>query len=457
MMQAIRLLMAAALAAGLTGCGPSESSGKTSDYDDGSGAGKKPPLIVYNQRPERVHIPAPEPAAAEPTPEFDAPDSEASGPGAAESPSTPKPPAPQKNTVTRSARSSTNAGETPGKNSIKQRDRRAPGSGPVSIKQLTMLIDKGGLKVGDRTPELVPLYRRALENSAKEIGANEAAVLDVGEHLSVLVVSFSDPAAMQTLLRSPPEGLVTYRNVLLTLASKPSGDWETLVQIMEGHGGKRVESNARESFALLSQLHRLRAQLELYKAKENRYPDFAASQWNDMVSGNYITSPPRNPLAMSSVADTIELVTTMGSTGELVSHSKAGWVWNTVDEKLYAAGVNEDKLVLACDGVPGGKHFLALPELHVGHRLDRIRDAYEHLTALNNAQKKKSAVLLADLQQFLTKTGGCPANPINESREIQPAIWAAKNPPVSGGAGWNYDPKAGKIWANSSVVGENRF
>jgi hypothetical protein len=49
------------------------------------------------------------------------------------------------------------------------------------------------------------------------------------------------------------------------------------------------------------------------------------------------------------------------------------------------------------------------------------------------------------------------ANPFNGSFEVQLSKWNFADPPVSGTAGWNYDPEIGKIWANSDVAGENDF
>lgn len=48
-----------------------------------------------------------------------------------------------------------------------------------------------------------------------------------------------------------------------------------------------------------------------------------------------------------------------------------------------------------------------------------------------------------------------PENPYNGSRAIKAAQWNATNPPVSGPEGWNYDPDAGRFWANSNVAGEH--
>ncbi len=46
-----------------------------------------------------------------------------------------------------------------------------------------------------------------------------------------------------------------------------------------------------------------------------------------------------------------------------------------------------------------------------------------------------------------------PANPYKSSAIIQAATWNAATPPVSGTAGWNYDVKQGRFWANSDTSG----
>jgi general secretion pathway protein G len=48
-----------------------------------------------------------------------------------------------------------------------------------------------------------------------------------------------------------------------------------------------------------------------------------------------------------------------------------------------------------------------------------------------------------------------PLNPYRNSNTISQRTWNANNPPVTGNAGWNYDPNAGKFWANSNTAGVN--
>lgn len=52
-----------------------------------------------------------------------------------------------------------------------------------------------------------------------------------------------------------------------------------------------------------------------------------------------------------------------------------------------------------------------------------------------------------------------PKNPFNASSDVQIAAWVAEAPPVSGTAGWNYDPSTGRFWANSDTgdLNENEW
>lgn len=47
-----------------------------------------------------------------------------------------------------------------------------------------------------------------------------------------------------------------------------------------------------------------------------------------------------------------------------------------------------------------------------------------------------------------------PDNPYNKSGTIQTATWET-TPPVTGNAGWNYDPTTGRFWANSTTDSVN--
>lgn len=62
---------------------------------------------------------------------------------------------------------------------------------------------------------------------------------------------------------------------------------------------------------------------------------------------------------------------------------------------------------------------------------------------------------LVDMQTVGTVVlDALPANPYNSSTTIAAATWSA-TPPISRNAGWNYDAKTGRIWANSTTSGVN--
>lgn len=97
---------------------------------------------------------------------------------------------------------------------------------------------------------------------------------------------------------------------------------------------------------LKSQLGTLQRQIELYRSKNARFPNFAADQWGDtsgvdtLVGGGYIKMAPVNA-AWPDAADAARyaIVTTTGA-GERGS-AVAGWLWNEADSTLYASYFDE--------------------------------------------------------------------------------------------------------------------
>lgn len=350
---------------------------------------------------------------------------------------------------------------------INPRDPKAP----TTIRDFLRMFKGEKITVADRTDSLAPVYRRAFIECIKTLGGAEQALLEVDESCKFITIRFRDMKSVDALLESPPD-LLLYRNYVMVPAEKPSASWETLCKVIERFGGRRVASPARDASSMLSQLQTVRAQIKQFKSKEGPFPNFAASQWEQMVKGRYIPSPPRNPFSPRGVGDRIEIITTIGSTGELVSASKAGWVWNSADELMFPAGTTEQKLRAYLAGAPGGKHYIAMPEGHVAARLEIFRKTLEYLRAAKQSGNSGSMAVgageaakttgsanptLAELQAAIKKISSSTDNPFTRSSMIHAAVWSQRNPPVSGGAGWNYDQNAGQIWPNSNVVGENGF
>jgi prepilin-type N-terminal cleavage/methylation domain-containing protein len=62
------------------------------------------------------------------------------------------------------------------------------------------------------------------------------------------------------------------------------------------------------------QLQMLRGQIELFRNQEGRDPDLIGQQWAELLAGDYLANPPRNPNNSS--------LTVAGAAGPGV-----GWVW----------------------------------------------------------------------------------------------------------------------------------
>ncbi len=96
---------------------------------------------------------------------------------------------------------------------------------------------------------------------------------------------------------------------------------------------------------LMSELRTLRGQIALYTVYETPLwipGEVATQQWAPLLNAGYIFDTPDNPIAPREVAELIVEVAVRGADGESVSPSVAGWVWNSTDRMLFAAGYRED-------------------------------------------------------------------------------------------------------------------
>jgi hypothetical protein len=326
----------------------------------------------------------------------------------------------------------------------------------VNLRDLIRMLRNEGITVTDLSDQLSTPYRRAFVDSTRAVGASEVALLGVKDSFSFIVAVFNDPKALSALLKSPPD-LVRYQNAVLIPTTGMTADWEGVVKIIQRHGGEQIMSRNAEAAALVDQLDHIRRQIDQFKVKEGRYPDFVARHWESMVKKLYLPSSPMNPFSPRLVGDRIEVVNNAGISGDSVSRKKAGWVWNQADQKIYAAGFSDEKLKQMLLGAPGGRHYIAMPEEHVKARAVQLRAVLSNLRSARSRQGKTGNPTLAELISAFSLDKSCPENPMNHSAEIQAGKWDARNPPVSGGAGWNYDDRAGKIWANTNIAEENKL
>ncbi len=96
---------------------------------------------------------------------------------------------------------------------------------------------------------------------------------------------------------------------------------------------------------LMAELRTLRGQIALYTLYETPLwipGEVASQQWAPLLNAGYIFDTPDNPISPREVAELIVEVTDRGADGESVNPSVAGWVWNTTDRMLFAAGYRED-------------------------------------------------------------------------------------------------------------------
>jgi hypothetical protein len=94
-----------------------------------------------------------------------------------------------------------------------------------------------------------------------------------------------------------------------------------------------------------SRLELMRAQIALYRLYESDHlwepGEVAREQWRPLVRAGYVSSAPRNPMSPDDRCTSIVEITEAGARGRSVDPDAAGWVWNSTDRKLYAAGYDD--------------------------------------------------------------------------------------------------------------------
>jgi general secretion pathway protein G len=80
---------------------------------------------------------------------------------------------------------------------------------------------------------------------------------------------------------------------------------------------------------LQTQLDTLQNQLELYKARNNVYPDIITNGWVDLTGGGYLKSAPKNPVNQLTTVD-------------VPGTADVGWHWDAAGGNLGAAYFDEN-------------------------------------------------------------------------------------------------------------------
>ncbi|MBY0112570.1 MAG: hypothetical protein K2Y21_07095 [Phycisphaerales bacterium] len=92
---------------------------------------------------------------------------------------------------------------------------------------------------------------------------------------------------------------------------------------------------------LLTELRRVRAALAQYGETFKGAPWLPGQVESDQWSSLAFDKPPANPLSPSKVSTKVIEITRKGQTGAAADPNEAGWVWNSVDGKVFAAGSDE--------------------------------------------------------------------------------------------------------------------
>jgi hypothetical protein len=328
-----------------------------------------------------------------------------------------------------------------------------PGVDPRLINEV---LRKGRISTVDRTSSLSPDVKSILTNTVELLGADGVVLFGTPDGFEFLAVSFSNQSALESFLQAPPHALL-WKSIVLTPNGRVSSTWEKVENAVLTNGGKRVESKASESHAAIELLRSMRITIARFEKLNGRSPDFENNGWAELIDQKLIKANPRNPFSPRDVDDQIEIISEVGVKGDTVSAKKAGWVWNSSNNALYVAGFSESTLVKMAKGAASGSHSIALPDLLTIGRLNYLRDIVARLQTEGNRPGKIVNPSVAELSAYLKENGPCPANPINNSTVIQSIEWIKRKPPINGSAGWNYDSKTGKLWANSNVMGEHDF
>ncbi len=184
----------------------------------------------------------------------------------------------------------------------------------------------------DRTQSWETLIGQGLDTAP----INPFSPSDVASHIAFI----DDPGAGGELVSPKTAGWVWNEHDRTLDAARDSA----ALRVSEREERRRL---IRTTYGphLASQLRTLRGQIALYSLYETPLwgpNEVASQQWAPLIDAGYIFETPVNPLCPRDVSRLIVEVTARGANGGSVSPNMAGWVWNSVDRKLFAAGYHED-------------------------------------------------------------------------------------------------------------------
>ena len=342
------------------------------------------------------------------------------------------------------------------------RAKSLPKSGVLRV---VAILENAGIKATEVTGQIDGQYLQATKRVMRARGAADVAIFEIGGSMHALVVRFDDQAALERVVNSR-QPLIRVEDCLVLGATQATDVWPTMSKALAEHGAMVSDSidwvafeNAAKAASTMSTLETIRAQCELYALTHNNdLPDFAKSGWKAMLDEEFLSSPPVNKLcAKAEVATKIVVIDKTGADGRDVPLDSAGWVWNSADRTMHAAGTSEEQLdQIMSEGDIDSSDWLSPPEHVITGMLGEARSALANFY-MSFEEGQERFPTMQELVDGRTELKPIPQNPFNGSAAVQAASWRRDNPPVSGAAGWNYDERERKFWANTNVVGENEF
>jgi len=329
----------------------------------------------------------------------------------------------------------------------------------LSIQETIALLNEQGLMAVDRTAEMDHANRAALRQSTLKVKAAQFSVIDVEDCGVVLALHFLEAKSWVAFTKAERTNVRFGGTVLLP--TQETTAWNKIRDFGYAHEGQVSEPEDVMLWSLLANIPTLNAQVTLYQFSRGGPPDLVKEQWKPLLDGGFIERAPFNPLADREVATKVIALEDAGKPVREVSTALAGWVWSKRDGKLYPTGDPWGRIEAMDDATAaegGMNHKIGVLKGRLGGFRGDIATFYAD-TAMRQPSPDQPGryPTLAELATPGTVMMVIPRNPINGSREIQAATWDKSNPIVHGTAGWNYDEKAGKLWANTAEAGANKL
>ncbi len=327
-----------------------------------------------------------------------------------------------------------------------------------------VMIERAGVELVSarrlmRIDQIEEMQKQAMLN-----GASHARFMQVqGEQGIIIAWRFDEERALEVNARLRPDAIV-FENELILPEDIDQATWQRIKNALgqNATNSEAFEPDGAKAAAAMFTLQTLRTRIAEFREAHGRMPDFDRLGWEALIVDGRISSSPINPA--SSCPDQSRLVSIMGATqsGLDVPRDQAAWVFNTTTGMLFAAGYDDASLLqqvrehheliaelrnIHLDAAKDGPTWLK--EFAINHEITQMRlSIANHYTtlAMLGAPNFPTLNAVRSAEGVIYPVG---PNPENGSNEIQIAKWDAENPPMQGAAGWNYDPEAGKFWANS--------